>query len=147
MTFLTFFLFRPGQHQRGRGGTLPGREHPGERQRAAIRGEQRRADQTGPGGCGCRDQVGLLLTLDPFKPAIGLPLAGSDPSNQPPHPPRGAQPYSAASLRNMNDLAYEARECCRLCTDAHSACTSECFHCSLDHSTFLLLSFSHCLFP
>lgn len=58
--------FPIGQHQRGRGGALPGGEHSGERQRAAVRGEQWRAHQTGSGDCGCREQAGLLLTLGPL---------------------------------------------------------------------------------
>ena len=65
-----------GQHQRGRGSALPGREHLGQRQRSAVRGEQRRPDQTGPGDCGCWEQVGLLLTLDPLPLSVSLPSAG-----------------------------------------------------------------------
>lgn len=90
-------LLFPGQHQRGRGSTVPGREHLGERQRFAVRGEQRRPDQIGPGHCACWEQVGLLLTPSLLTPASGLPVAES--ALFP--PARGTQLSAAASQRNI----------------------------------------------
>lgn len=60
-------LHFPGQHQRGRGGSVPGGEYPGEREGTSLRGEYWGPGPTGPGHGGGWKQVWMLLAVTSWR--------------------------------------------------------------------------------